>query len=86
MKTPGRCKGRCLGKARSGTGLALLDLMQVGRRKKVLSRRKRRFKEDEGIGMAMGTYLVSKKPVVMMEGSGEMENLTNAIGKNESFA
>jgi len=58
----------------------------VGRRKKVLSRRKRRFKEDEGIGMAMGAYLVGKKPVVMMEGSGEMENLTNAIGKNESFA
>lgn len=27
-------------------------------------------REDEGIAMAMGAYLVGKKPVVMMEGSG----------------
>ena len=27
-------------------------------------------REDEGVGMAMGSYLVGKKPVVMMEGSG----------------
>ena len=27
-------------------------------------------REDEGIGMAMGSYLVGRKPVVMMEGSG----------------
>lgn len=27
-------------------------------------------REDEGIGMAMGAYLVGKKPVAMMEGSG----------------
>ena len=27
-------------------------------------------REDEGVGMAMGAYLVGKNPVVMMEGSG----------------
>ncbi len=27
-------------------------------------------REDEGVGMAMGSFLVGKKPVVMMEGSG----------------
>jgi sulfopyruvate decarboxylase TPP-binding subunit len=27
-------------------------------------------REDEGVGMAMGAYLVGKKPVAMMEGSG----------------
>jgi sulfopyruvate decarboxylase TPP-binding subunit len=27
-------------------------------------------REDEGIGMAMGAFLVGKKPIVMMEGSG----------------
>jgi sulfopyruvate decarboxylase TPP-binding subunit len=27
-------------------------------------------REDEGIGMAMGAYLVGKKPVAFMEGSG----------------
>ncbi len=27
-------------------------------------------REDEGVGMAMGAYLVGRRPVVMMEGSG----------------
>lgn len=27
-------------------------------------------REDEGVAMAMGAYLVGKKPIVMMEGSG----------------
>lgn len=27
-------------------------------------------REDEGIGMAMGAFLVGRKPIVMMEGSG----------------
>jgi sulfopyruvate decarboxylase subunit alpha len=27
-------------------------------------------REDEGIGIAMGAYLVGRKPIVMMEGSG----------------
>jgi sulfopyruvate decarboxylase subunit alpha len=52
----------------------LPDSMLDGLEQLILGRREIEIfqcsREDEGVGMAMGAYLVGRRPVVMMEGSG----------------